>query len=214
MDALDLLKKDWKKENNKHFPKLTYEQIYSMLLKKSTSIVKWIFIISILEFLFWVIISFALKDTSYNKQFKNYHANNVMIPLMVVGYFILAYFFYKFYINYKNISVTDSAKNLMENILKTRKTVKNYVGFNLVYLCISFFIVMGIEFKNDKQLIALVENASANGELFKLYAGTILAIVVVLGLLLGLFALFYYVVYGFLLKKLTTNYSELKKLDF
>ncbi len=62
MDELELLKKDWQKEDSK-YPKLTYNEIYKMILKKSSSIVKWIFIISLLEFVFWTLISFGLKDT-------------------------------------------------------------------------------------------------------------------------------------------------------
>ena len=44
MDELELLKKDWQKENMT-FPKLSYNDIYKMIIKKSSSIVKWIFII-------------------------------------------------------------------------------------------------------------------------------------------------------------------------
>ena len=62
MDELELLKKDWQKEDSK-YPKLSYDEIYKMILKKSSSIVKWIFIISLLEFALWTLISFALKDT-------------------------------------------------------------------------------------------------------------------------------------------------------
>ena len=48
MEGLDLLKKEWNKESN--FPKITESEIYKMIHKKSSSIVKWIFIISILLF--------------------------------------------------------------------------------------------------------------------------------------------------------------------
>ena len=62
MDELELLKKDWQKEDSK-YPKLSYDEIYRMILSKSSSIVKWIFIISLLEFAFWTLISFGLKDS-------------------------------------------------------------------------------------------------------------------------------------------------------
>lgn len=213
MDELELLKKDWKKEDASRFPKLTYNEIYSMILKKSSSIVKWIFIISILEFAFWTLISFGLKDADYNKRFESYHAENIMIPFMVVGYIILAYFFYKFFMNYRMISATDDAKKLMENILKTRKTVKQYVGFNLIYMALSVFVVLGIQFNKDAEMISLIEKASANGELFKFYTITILiafaAAVVIIIIILG----FYYLIYGILLKRLNHNYKELKRLE-
>ena len=37
MDELELLKKDWQKEDSK-YPKLTYNEIYKMILKKSSSV--------------------------------------------------------------------------------------------------------------------------------------------------------------------------------
>lgn len=212
MDELDILKKDWKKEDSR-YPKLTKEDFYNMILKRSSSIVKWIFIISILEFVFWTVISFALKDADFNKKFESYNAQNIMIPFLVLGYLILAYFFYKFFMNYRTISVTDNAKRLMENILKTRRTVKHYVAFNLIYLVVSAFLVLGIELNRDEALIATINKASASGELFKFYAITILTTALVLAICIGVFLVFYYLIYGLLLKRLNNNYKELKKLE-
>ncbi|MGC1204327.1 MAG: hypothetical protein WA839_05495 [Flavobacteriaceae bacterium] len=212
MDELDILKKDWKKGDNT-FPKLSYNEIYKMILKKSSSIVKWIFIISILEFAFWTFISFFLKDTESIKRFDQYDADVVFISLMVIGYIILAYFFYLFFKNYKTISATDNAKVLMENILKTRKTVKQYVAFNLIYLVISTIVVLFLEFYRDQQVIDQVNQAAANGEAFKFYAVIIIATIILLAVAIGVLLLFYWLVYGILLKRLNRNYKELKRLD-
>ncbi len=212
MDELELLKKDWQK-NDKEYPKLSYNDIYKMILKKSSSIVKWIFIISLLEFVFWGFISFALKDTEVMERFESYNAENIMIPLTILGYAILAYFFYKFFMNYRTISVTDNAKKLMEKILKTRRTVKQYVAFNLIFLFISTFVALGIQFNKDEQIVSLIDKAASNGELFKFYAVTILTTLLVLGIMIILFLGFYYLIYGILLKRLNKNYRELKKLE-
>lgn len=212
MDELELLKKDWQKEGN-IFPKLSYNEIYKMILKKSSSIVKWIFIISILEFVLWSVLSFFLKDADYNKKFQEYNADNIMIPFMALGYVIIAYFLYRFFMNYRTISVTDNAKVLMENILKTRRTVKHYVAVNLGFMVVSIFVALSIQFNRDEEMISIIEKASANGELFKFYALTIIIILVVIALLIGVFLLFYYLIYGILLKRLNNNYKELKKLE-
>lgn len=212
MDELELLKKDWQKGAS-NFPSLTYNEIYKMILKKSSSIVKWIFIISILEFVLWTVLSFALKDADFNKRFESYHAEKIMIPMMVIGYIFLAYFFYKFFMNYKTISATDNAKKLMENILKTRRTVKQYVAFNLIYLAVSTFVIMGIQFTNDDQILSQVNKASANGELFKFYAISIIITVAALAVAILLILGIYYIIYGILLKRLNRNYKELKKLE-
>src|SRR5690606_39204004 len=213
MDELELLKKDWKKDEDTKYPKLSYKELYNMILRKSSSIVKWIFIISLLEFIFWLIISFAFKDTDFNQRFETYHADKIMIPFMVLGYFILAYFFYRFYINYRTISATDNAKILMENILKTRSTVKQYVGFNLIYVAVSAFMVLGIQFNRGQEMISLLDKASANGEILKFYGLIIITTCVLLALVIAIVLGFYYLIYGILLKRLNKNYRELKRLE-
>ena len=212
MDELELLKKDWKKKENT-FPKLSYDDIYRMIWKKSSSIVKWIFIISILEFVFWTAISFGFKDADYNQRFEEYGAEKYLYPLMFVGYIILLYFFYRFYMNYKRISVIDNAKALMEKILKTRRTVKHYVAFNLIYLAISFFLVLGIMLKKDDKMISIQEQAATDGKLLLFYAETLGLYLVVLAIIIGLILGFYYLIYGLLLRRLNRNYHELKKME-
>lgn len=212
MDELELLKKDWQKDDN-NYPKLTYNEIYKMILKKSSSIVKWIFIISILEFILWSVMSYFLKDADYNKKFQEYNAESIMLPIIIFGYVIIAYFLYRFFMNYRTISVTDNAKVLMENILKTRRTVKQYVAVNLGYMILSAFVVLSIQFNRDEEMISIIENASANGELFKFYAITIIITLLVLAIIIGILLVFYYLIYGILLKRLNSNYRELKKLE-
>ena len=212
MDELELLKKDWKKDD-KVYPKLSYNDIYSMVLSKSSSIVKWIFIISILEFVFWVFISFGLKASGFNLEVDGMESNFGFIAISIFSYAILAYFFYRFYINYKTINTTDNAKMLMENILKTRRTVKQYVFFNLLVLVVGVSYMMPYAIKSDESSRALLETAQANGELFKYYAG--IAIVTLIGLVIAIsvLLLFYWLIYGILLKRLNRNYYELKKLE-
>ena len=212
MDELELLKKDWQKEDSK-YPKLSYNEIYNMILKKSSSIVKWIFIISLLEFALWTLISFGLKDTENMQRFKAYDVEHILIPISVIGYIILAYFFYLFFKNYKTISAADSAKNLMENILRTRRTVKYYVGFNLIYLVVATIAVLFIEFDKNPELIDQLNEAAASGEVFKFYAVFIITIFVVLAIFVLLLLLFYYLIYGLLLRRLNKNYREIRRLE-
>ena len=212
MDELDLLKKDWIKRES-DYPKLSYNEIYKMILKKSSSIVKWIFIISLLEFAFWIAISFLLKGTSYSGKMDALDINHILIPITVISYGVLIYFFYLFYKNYKNISATDSSKTLMENILKTRRTVKHYVIFNLVSLIVGAFIGAFYAINHDQNVVNQMQSASANGEIFKLYAGIIIGIVIVLVVVVAILLLFYWLIYGLLLKRLNKNYNELKKLE-
>ena len=212
MDALELLKKHWK-EQGMQYPKVSSDDIYKMILKRSSSIVKWIFIISLLEFALWACLSFLLKDSENVKHFDRLNSDYLIIPITILGYVVLAYFFYLFYKNYRKISVTDSAKVLMENILKTRKTVKNYVIFNLVFMVITFVALFYIEFDQNKAFISKAQSAAANGEVFMFYAKTILIIAGVLVVFAGVLLFFYWLIYGLLLRKLNRNYKELRKLE-
>ena len=55
MDELELLKKDWE-TSSKNYREFNKEELYKIISKRSSSIVKWIFIISILEFGIWSLI--------------------------------------------------------------------------------------------------------------------------------------------------------------
>jgi len=212
MDGLDLLKKDWAKSESK-YPKLSYDEIYKMILKKSSSIVKWIFIISLLEFAFWFGIAFLLKGTSFSGKMEALDLDAVLIPISIISYGVIFYFFYLFYKNYKNISSTDNAKVLMENILKTRRTVKYYVIFNLA--SIFFGTALGIYYaiNHDSESIEKLQQAAANGNETLVYAAIIGTVIVMLIIAIGILALFYWLIYGLLLRRLNHNYKELKKLE-
>ena len=212
MDELELLKKHWKQQDTQ-YPKVSANDIYKMILKRSSSVVKWIFIISLLEFALWTGISLLLKDSKNAQNFDKMDSDYLIIPLSVLGYVILAYFFILFYRNYRKISVTDSAKVLMENILRTRRTVKNYVIFNLSFLFIFTIAVLFIEFDQNKAFISKAQTAAANGEVFMFYAKTILIIAGVIAVFAAVLLFFYWLIYGLLLRKLNRNYKELKKLE-
>lgn len=212
MDELELLKKHWKQEDAQ-YPHVSANDIYKMILKRSSSIVKWIFIISLLEFALWTGLTFFLKDSKNAQHFDQMDSDYLIIPLTVIGYIILAYFFYLFYRNFRRISVTDSAKVLMENIIRTRKTVKNYVLFNLIFMGVSTVAVLYIEFDQDQALIRKTQAAAANGDIFMFYAKTILIVAGVLAVFAGMLLFFYWLIYGLLLRKLNRNYKELRKLE-
>ena len=184
-----------------------------MISKKSSSIVKWIFIISILEFVFWIFISVALKYSGYNDDMINIESSTIFIVLSIGSYIILAYFFYRFYINYRTINTTDNASRLMENILKTRRTVKQYVAFNLIAMIVSVGILLPYFMNNDPNTKTIIDNATANGEIFKFYAGIIIVTLLILAVVIGVLLLFYWLIYGILLKRLNKNYRELKRLE-
>lgn len=213
MDELDLLKKDWKRKENS-FQQVSEGEIYKMIHKKSSSVVKLILIISIIEVIFWAGINLLFTDEKYFNTLKVYHLDLFIKVVTYVGHAVIAAFIYMFYRNFKTISTTDTVKKLMITIIKTRKTVQYYVWYNLIMFVVIFMIVVIFQFMYDPKLNVLINKAAqgANANIFWLV--TIMIYVVVFAVSFGLFWLFYRLVYGFLMKKLYRNYEELKKIDF
>ncbi len=212
MDELELLKKDWQNKEQQ-LPKLSYDDIYKMIWKKSSSIVKWIFYISIIEFVFWAAINIVSSDPEYMQNLKAMHIYNVMMVLNFVNYGIILYFIYKFYMNYKKISVTDSSRKLMKTILKVKRTVTQYVWFNLIifatYMIISLYGVLLYSEDGKK----IVETAISQGNEITFWILVIAACLLFTGFFVLAIWLFYKLLYGILLKRLKQNYSELRKLE-
>jgi hypothetical protein len=211
MEELDLLKKAWNKDNAS-FNQVSEEEIYKMLHRKSSSIVKWILIISILEIVLWSAIGLV-----YNTEdaVKSIHAEGLLIYLRIltyVNYIVVIGFIYCFYKNYTKISTTTSTKQLMNDILKTRKTVRNYVWYNLIMICICSILGFVMAFVYNPEMNAVKEKI-ANDESNLILIKIILLLFVTLVLLVGAFWLFYRLLYGILMRRLNTNYKELKKID-
>jgi hypothetical protein len=209
MKELDLLKKDWQK-NKDSFEQVSEIEIYRMIHKKSSSIVKWILIISIMEVLLWTSLSMIFNADDYLENINNNGFASYLKLLNYLSYGVIVIFIYLFYKNYIRISTIASTKQLMKDILKTRKTVQYYVWYNLamigVLLIIGFVIAL---FYNPETVILRekIENDS------KIMAVTVSILALVSIVLFGLFWLFYRLLYGVLLRRLYANYKELKKID-
>jgi len=208
MEELDLLKKDWQK--NDAFEQVSEVEIYKMLHTKSSSIVKWIFIISILEILLWTSISVFFNTDDYLKNTKYEELDVYFEALTIFNYVVVLVFIYLFYKNYVSISTTVSTKRLMKDILKTRKTVQYYVWYNLGMVVLSLMIGFFMAFTYNPEVIVLMDKIGGNG---KILAITIGVFILTITVFLGIFWLFYRLLYGILLRRLYANYKELKKID-
>ena len=209
MKELDLLKKDWQK--NDAFEQVSEVDIYKMLHTKSSSIVKWIFIISILEILLWTLISLIFNTDDYLKKIKHEELEVYFEILTYFNYAVILIFIYLFYKNYVAISTTVSTKQLMKDILKTRKTVQCYVWYNLGMVGFSMMLGFFMAFTYNPEVVALMDKIGNNTKVMVITIGIFILII---GLFLGAFWLFYRLLYGILLRRLHANYKELKKIDF
>ena len=213
MDELDLLKKDWQKKGS-DFPKVSSEEIHKMIWKKSSSIVKWILIISILEI---VVPHLAYLFPSTWHELEVYNKMGISKYLWgfsFIQYSLTIFFIVKFYKHYKEISVLDNSKALMIKILKTKKTVTYYVICCLALILIMFGVIdIGIYLSNDiSEIFVLPENANEIPK--KELKNMLIWGVAISGVFItALVGLVYFLLYGVLLRKLVKNYNELKKLE-
>jgi magnesium-transporting ATPase (P-type) len=101
----------------------------------------------------------------------------------------------------------------MKNILLVRKTVKWYVYYNLINVVV-FSIILNILIFNTPDginILSGINNESFNQE--HMMSVFIIAQIVVITIMILILWLFYYLLYGILLKKLNKNYKELTKLN-
>jgi membrane-associated HD superfamily phosphohydrolase len=214
MDELEVLKREWQ-TRDQEFPKLSSREIYPMLLRKSSSLVKWIFYISIAELVLWTSLAFVAPESS--KQINEAMGlKTTLLVVSIIGYVITFIFIYLFYKNYRSIKVTDSIKNLMGNILRTRKTVRYFVFYN-IGAAILLLTFTNIYYYSKKETLYATfakyseDYAAIPPESFTTVFFTAQIIVGVL--LVVLLVIFYRLVYGILLRRLKRNYKELKKIE-
>lgn len=211
MDELEFLKQNWKKQEE-NLPQLSYDDIYKMIWKRSSSIVKWIFVISIIELFLSTLLSIYFADANYWEQMEVLHIKQLTIYIYIVSYLITFYFIYCFYRNYQRISSTDDAVTLMKNILKTRKTVKTYIAYILISTGIYSIVIAWFSIQNH-QVVQEVQDTSKYTFDTMDWIKFVVAGCIILAIFLLALWLFYRLLYGILLGRLKKNYKELKRLE-
>jgi hypothetical protein len=200
MKELDLLKKDWQK-SEASFEQLSEKDIYKMIHKKSSSVVKWILIVSILEFVILNGIGLLLPDP-YNSKYDELHP--YLSLLENLNYFVILGFILLFFKNYKTISVLNNASLLIKHILITRKIVNYYIYWNIL---ISSYIGAFAFIDGWNNSSSSIDNIPDQGT--ALIIPFMIAMVLIMSFIWG----FYKLLYGKFLKKLKDNYNELQIIE-
>lgn len=210
MDGLELLKKDWKK-NEPRFEQVSVKDIYAMLHKKSSSTVKTLLYVSIAELVLWILISLIplFSSSSYNEQINLVYKNETVFYIAnVISYGIIILFVYLLYKAYKDISVTDTVKGLMQRILKTRKIIQYYVIYNLTMAFIAMTLGSYLGIVNNPEIYEQFNGFNQAQIIISI------SIIIVFTLIFVLLVwVFYKILYGILIRRLLKNYKELKKLE-
>lgn len=209
---LSQYKKAWESQpEDQH--KISAIEIYKMTQARSTSIVKWIFIIGLLEIIFWSLINFFMHKMGYTEIYDRLNLTYQLDIVSYISYAITIIFLFLFYKNYQSVSTTDNTKLLIQKIIRVRKTVKWYVYLNIFGALIAMIVFTVIIINSPeglKTVLNVEENALDRDQLMTVYiVSQIFASLIFVGFL----SLFYYLIYGILLKKLNRNYNELTRLE-
>ncbi|TYR37774.1 hypothetical protein FXV77_00325 [Sphingobacterium phlebotomi] len=201
MDGLDLLKQHWNNDNN--FPRVNEEEIKYMLYQRSSSIIKWVFIISIMELSVGIVLGFILPiDQKITSSFESFLGLTFGIAFRAV----ILYFIYNFFKNYRKIKNTTDTKTLLITILTTQQYVDHYIKFN-VYFFIFIMTWRGLQ----HIVITFVEKSIGEGILMSFLVVIVIAPIVFITIYL--MKLYYRILYRRLINKLDDNYEELIRID-
>lgn len=214
MNELDLLKKHWQ-STEKNLPRYSYDELYKMLLKKSSSIVKWILVISLIEFMIWGLLYLIIPENSHELN----ESMGLRYPMLISAVLTLTVFIIfisLFYYNYSKICSTDSVKQLMERILRTRKTVYFFIIWNIASTAVAFILISLYYNRNQQKLVDFIisqnpEVSLENSQL--IFTSFFIVFIFSAAFIIGLMFLIYRIVYIRLLKRLNQNYKQLKEIE-
>ena len=192
MDLLDKYKKAWENQPEDD-QKVSKVDIYRMTKLRSSSIVKWIFIIGLMEFALLAFLNILISKTSYIEVYSKLNMITFLNYSHYINIFVVLIFLYLFYRNYVSINTTDNTKSLMSKIIKTRKTVKYYVFYNILggLLVMIIFNLIIFNTPNGIEMLMPDEAAKINDQ-SNLTTIFIISQTIVVIITFAFLALFYY----------------------
>lgn len=215
---IDSFKKTWQQQNVA--PKYDSEEILRMLNRNSQDYVKYILWISIAEFLFIIGISvYYFRSGEEGSSFlhilqrmKIQVTPQIMASLerfysvlkfTSVG--ITLFFVVKFFRSYRRIHVESNLKKFILQIISFKKTVNLFILVNILFLVFTTLLLTVFIFRT----LALqnVEMSSST------IAGFITGLIISLAFSVGLIWLYYRLVYGIIMKRLSRNLAQLQEIE-
>lgn len=215
---LDSLKKAWQEQPVQQ--KYNDNEILKMLNRKSRNYMKYIFWISVAEFLVFTL--FGLFYIIQNKESNAFYTflqklgveknpeleSNIdtiyfiikILSLVVTGFFVI-----KFYQNYRKIKVEEDLKNFITRIIHFKKTVNAFILTNIVLFVIvttifTIFVFCILDYQNIQ-----LTNSAKTGFIVSILISTLLCVFLIW--------VYYRLVYGIIMKRLDKNLQQLKDIE-
>ncbi|MBL1219769.1 beta-carotene 15,15'-monooxygenase [Chryseobacterium sp. L7] len=215
---LDSFKKTWQEQPVQ--PKYDSNEIHQMLNRKSRNYVKYIFWISVAEFLFFSVLGLFYffqddESDSFRKILEKLGAqktpeietnfDHAYLAIKILSLLITAYFVLKFYQNYRKIKIEENLKGLITRIIKFKKTVNAFILISIALLVAFMFVFTAFIFYvlNSQNI------QPSNSNLIIVIVGIIVSTI----LCVLLIWLYYRLVYGIIIRKLDRNLQQLREID-
>mgnify|MGYP003484913609 FL=1 len=110
---------------------------------------------------------------------------------------------------YKKITVEDNTNQLMENIIQTKKVVRQYMLFNVTTFFILCLCISWVTLQNEIFNKGLNQHHLSSLQFILTFG----VMVLVIAVCTYTFWLIYKLIYGYFLRKLQRNYNELKSIE-
>ncbi len=211
---LDDLKSAWHSvKDEKHFD---HQEIFTMLKKKSSTTIKWLFIFTASEFsllVFYNIYMLISGSDFLNSESIQITDNQTLFTYKLASYFSLfisLFFLLYAYRSYKKIDLNQSVKELMTSIIVFRRVVNLFILFTVASVIIfsaPFYYELGKSVYLNKHL-ALADGLSG---MEKVYGW--IAIGISVSFILIIATIYYAFVYYLFLRKLDRNLNDLKEIN-
>ncbi|KQK24872.1 beta-carotene 15,15'-monooxygenase [Chryseobacterium aquaticum] len=215
---LDSFKKTWQEQPVQN--KYDNDEILQMLNRKSRNYVKYIFWISVIEFVLFT--AFGLFYILQNKESNTFLTSlqklgvqqneqlqdifdNIYLAIKAFTLLITGYFVVKFYQNYRKIKVEEDLKEFISRIIKFKKTVNAFILINILIVVVftSALTIFGIyAIQNQNTTLA---DSSIIAFIVSFIISTVLCVFLIWA--------YYRLVYGILIKRLDKNLTQLKEID-
>ncbi|MFC0428890.1 beta-carotene 15,15'-monooxygenase [Chryseobacterium scophthalmum] len=215
---LDSFKKTWQEQPVKQ--KYDNNEILKMLNNKSRNYMKYIFWISVVEFLLFSVLGvFYLIQNNESDSFLSIlekmgvhrdsqlitKLDNIYLIVKILSLVVTGFFVFKFYQNYRKIRVEEDLKLFIIRIITFKRTVNAFILTNIGLLLILISALIGFTF-----YILNVQNIEINSSTF---TGFIVGIIVSTILCVILIWVYYRLVYGIIMSRLDKNLNQLKEIE-
>ncbi|PIF47219.1 hypothetical protein CLU96_4268 [Chryseobacterium sp. 52] len=201
MEELELLKKDWNRENDE-FKDYSENEIYSMIKHKSVSMVKILFLIGLIEIVLWSVYGYIDGEFPYLRL------------ILFSGFIALAV------VLFQKMKTGQNSLSLMNNILNLRRLILGYAGISFFMIIMDNLIHFHL-YTKDFMAGAKdgwnqnhhINDTHTNPDTMMPEPGHYVVFGVVLMIAMYILYLIYRRTYGKILSDLRKNYRELSRVE-